>query len=98
MGSLYNPRQRTSYIIEDYANNYYGWVMSQEMSDGDCEWLSEDECRDMGLLVNYEDGGIAIFDTKLFDHRENEEEKNVLFSRWTWSIRHRCTSAPTTID
>ena len=75
MGSLYDPRQPTSYIIEVDANNLYGWAMSQEIPDGNCEWLSEDECRDMGLLLNYEDGRIAIFDTGLFDHRENEKDK-----------------------
>ena len=29
----------------------------------------------MGLLLNYADGRIAIFDTGLFDYRENEEDK-----------------------
>ena len=29
----------------------------------------------MGLLLNYEDGRMAIFDTGLFDHKEKEEEK-----------------------
>ena len=43
--------------------------MSQEMPDGDFEWLREDECRDMGLLLNYADGRIAIVDTGLFDNR-----------------------------
>ena len=51
------------------------------MPDGDFEWLSEDECHDMGLLLNYADGRMAIFDTGLFDHRENVEDKKVLFSR-----------------
>ena len=49
--------------------------MSQEMSDDDFEWLSQDECRDMGLLLNYPNGLMAIFDTGLFDHRENEKDK-----------------------
>ena len=71
MGSLYDPRQPTSYIMEMDANNLYGWAMSQEMPDGDFKWLSEEECRNMGLLLNYVDGRIAIFDTGLFDHREN---------------------------
>ena len=75
MGSLYDPRQPTSYIMEVDANNLYGWAMSQEMSDGDFEWLSEEECRNMELLLNYADGRIAIFDTGLVDHRENEEDK-----------------------
>ena len=42
--------------------------MSQEMPDGDFELQSQDECRDMGLLLNYSDGCMAIFDTELFDH------------------------------
>ena len=29
----------------------------------------------MGLLLNYADGRMAIFDTGLFDHRDNEEDK-----------------------
>ena len=61
--------------MEVDANNLYGWVMSQEMPDGNFEWLSEDECRDMGLLLSYADGRMAIFDTGLFDHRNNEEDK-----------------------
>ena len=52
--------------------------MSQKMPDGDFEWLSQDECRDMELLLNYADGRIAIFDTGLFDHRENNEDKKSL--------------------
>ena len=79
MGSLYDPRQPTSYIMEVDANNLYGWALSQEMPDGDFEWLSEDECRDMELLLNYADGRMAIFDTGHFDYHENEEDKNVLF-------------------
>ena len=75
MGSLYDPRQPTSYIMEVEANNLYKWAMSPEMPDGDFEWLSQDECRDMGLHLNYVDGRMAIFDTGLFDHRENKEDK-----------------------
>ena len=29
----------------------------------------------MKLLLNYADGRMAIFNTGLFDHRENEEDK-----------------------
>ena len=75
MGSLYDPRQPTSYIMEVDAHNLYGWAMSQEMPDGDFEWLSQDECRELGLLFNYADGRMAIFDTGLFDNREKEENK-----------------------
>ena len=32
----------------------------------------------MKLLLNYTGGRIAIFDTKLFDHRENKEDKKSL--------------------
>ena len=49
--------------------------MSQEMSDGDFEWMSDDECRNSEQLLNYTDGRIAIFDTGLFNHRENEKDK-----------------------
>ena len=54
--------------------------MSLEMPDGNFEWLSKDQCRDIELLLNYADGCMAIFDTGLFDHRENEEnKKNFIF-------------------
>ena len=60
---FYDPRQPTSYIMEVDANNLYGWAVSQEMPEGDFEWLSQDERRDMGLLLNHADGRNAIFDT-----------------------------------
>ena len=37
MGSLYDPRLPTSYIMEVDANNLYGRAMSQEMPDGNFE-------------------------------------------------------------
>lgn len=52
--------------------------MSQKMLEGDFEWLSQNECRDMELHVNYSDGRIALFDTWLFDNQENEEDKKRL--------------------
>ena len=63
MGSLYDPQQPTSYIMEVDANNLYGCAISQKMPDGDFEWLSQEECRDMGQHLNYADGCFAIFDT-----------------------------------
>ena len=48
------------------------------MPDGDFAWLSQDECRDIGLLLNYVDGRVAIFDIGLFDHRKNEQDKKSL--------------------
>ena len=47
MGSLYDPTNPTSYIMEVDANNLYDWAMSQEMPDGKFEWVSLDECRTM---------------------------------------------------
>ena len=58
------------------ANNLYGWAMSQEMPDGDFELVSDDECRNMEQLLNYADFRIAIFDTGLFIHWENDKNKN----------------------
>ena len=75
MGSLYDPTQPTSHIMEVDANNIYGWAMSQEMLDGDFEWVSQDECREIEFLMNYADGRIAIFDLGIFNHRVTEEEK-----------------------
>ena len=75
MGSLFDPRLPTSYIMEVDANNLYCWAMSQEMPDGDFEWVSDDKFRNMEQFLNYADGRIAIFNIGLFDHRENEEDK-----------------------
>ena len=75
MGLPYDPRQPTSYIMEVDANNLNGWAMSQEMPDGEFERVSHDECRSVEQLLNYAEGLIAIFDTGLFNHRENEEDK-----------------------
>ena len=71
MGSLYDPRQPSSDIMEVNVNNRDEWAMSQKMPDGDFEWLNQDECNEMKLLVNYADGRIAIFYIWLFNHHEN---------------------------
>ena len=97
MGSLFDPRLPTCYIMEVDANNLDGWGMSQEMPDGDFDWVSDDECRNMKQLLNYADGLIAIFDTGSFDHRDNEEDNKVLFLRWIWSTCRSCRSETTTI-
>ena len=97
MGSLYYPRQPTSYTIHVDTNNLYCLVRLQEMLDGDLEWLSQDKCRNMELLLNYADGRIAIFDTKQFDHREDENDRKFLFSRCMWSTRRSLPSGTTTI-
>ena len=64
--------------MEVDANNLYGYAMSQEMQDGDFEWVSDGDCRNIKQLLNYADGRIAIFDTGLFDHRENEYKKSFI--------------------
>ena len=64
--------------MEVDANNFYWWAMSQEMPDDDFELVSDDECRNLEKLLNYADGRIAIFETGLFDHRENEDNKKSL--------------------
>ena len=97
MGSLYDPQLTISYIMEVDANNLYNWAMSQKMLDNDFEWVSDDECRYMKQLLNYADGRITIFDTELFDHYKNEENKKRFFLRLTWSTRRSCTGETITI-
>ena len=92
MGSLYNPRQPTSYIIEVDANNLYGWAMSQEMPDNDFEWVSDDECRNLEQLLNDVNGRIAKFDTILFVHRENKEDKKSFILEVDLEYPRSCTS------
>ena len=75
MGSLYDPTQPTSYIMEVNANNLYGWAMSQEMPVGEFEWVSQDVCCELELLMNYADGRIAIFDLGIFNHRVTDDQK-----------------------
>ena len=66
--------------MEVHTNNLYGWAMLQEMPDGDFEWVSDDECRNLEQLLNYADGRIAIFITGLLAHRKNQEEtKSFIF-------------------
>ena len=45
------------------------------MPDGDFEWVSHDECREIKLRMNYADGRIAIFDLGVFNHLVTDEEK-----------------------
>lgn len=81
---MYDPSQLTSYIIAIDANYLYGWAMSQEMADGDFEFVSQDECFEIKLLMNYADGAIAIFNLGIFKHRVTDDDKKVL--SWTRSI------------
>ena len=61
--------------MEVNVNNLFGWAMSQEMPDGDFEWVSQEECHEMELVMNYADGRIAIFDLGIFNHRITDENK-----------------------
>ena len=62
------------------ANNLYGWAMSQEMLNGEFEWVSQDERREMELLLKDATGRIAIFDVGLFNHRVTDKEnKSLIF-------------------
>ena len=68
------------------------------MLDGNFEWLSVDECRDMELLLHYANGRMAIFYTGIFDHRENEEDKKSIIFELVSYYPQRCTSAMTSIS
>ena len=78
MGSMYDPTTPTSNIIKVDANNLYGWAMSQEMPDGEFDWVSLEECRNMEQTINFVDGRIAIFDLGIFDHRVLDEKKSFI--------------------
>ena len=53
MGSLYDPTKPTSSMEVD-ANNLYGWAISQPMPDGNFEWLSNAECREIELNIKHD--------------------------------------------
>ena len=80
MGSLFDPLFSISYIMEVDANNLYGWAMSQEMPDGDFEWVSGDDCRNMEQLLNYADGPspFSIMDYSIIERMRRT--RSVLFS------------------
>ena len=42
----YNPRKESKYIIDLYANNLYGWAMSQYLLYGKFKWVVNIECPD----------------------------------------------------
>ena len=62
------------------ANNLYGRTMPQEMLNGDFEYVSDDECREIELLFKNADSRIAIFDFGIFNHRvTDEKQKSLIF-------------------
>ena len=77
MGLLYDPTQPTSYIMKVDAHSLYCWAMSQKMPDGDFEWLSQDECCEIELQMNYANGRFAIFDLGIFNNQVTDKEKKV---------------------
>ena len=55
MAQLYDPAQRSSYIIYLDANNLYGWAMSEALPIGDFRWLNEDVCSQIDWLQQLDD-------------------------------------------
>ena len=49
--------------------------MSQEMPDGDFKWLSQAECSNIEVRLNYANGRIEMFHIGLFDHQVNKEDE-----------------------
>ena len=43
----YNPRKESKYIIDLYANNLYGWAMSQYLLYGKFKWVVNIELRSL---------------------------------------------------
>ena len=78
MNSLYDPTQPTSNIMAVDANNLNGWAMSHKMPNGDFELVSQHNCREMELLINYANVRIAIFDLGIFNHWVTKEKTTSL--------------------
>lgn len=75
IGSLYNLQEPfNSYILEVNTNKLFGWTILQDVQNDNFEWLSQEECRDFKLLLNYKDGRILIIYIGLFNHRDNNED------------------------
>ena len=57
---LFNPNEKSVYMLDLDANNLYGWAMSQPLPTGDFQWISEDrlqkvqnEIMDISPNANY---------------------------------------------
>ena len=81
MGSLYDPRLPISYLMEVDANNPYGFAILQEMPNGDFEWVTNYECRNMEQLLNYETAAspYSILDYSIIVR--TRRTRKVLFSK-----------------
>ena len=53
----YDKDKESSYLMNEDANNLYGWAMSQSLRAGGFKWLKEDE---WGVIFKKK-GGIAYF-------------------------------------
>ena len=56
--------------------------MSQEMPDGDFEWVTDDKCRNMEQLLNYADGLSPYLILNYSIIGRMRRTRSVLFSRW----------------
>ena len=70
LGTLYDPRKPTSYILYVDANNLYGWAMSQPLPDDKIEWRSEQECREAEIELSEKQTRDQFFEY----HANSQEE------------------------
>ena len=57
---LFNPNEKSVYMLDLDANNLYGWAMSQPLPTGDFQWISDErlekvtsEIMDISPTANY---------------------------------------------
>ena len=63
------------------ANNFYGWAMSQEISDGNFEWVSDDKCRNLEQLLSTQTAASPYLLLNYSIMNRMRRTQNVIFSR-----------------
>jgi hypothetical protein len=61
MDGLYNPNEPSSYILYLYANNLYGWAMSEPLPYDYFVWMSANECEEIAWCTQEVDQQYGYF-------------------------------------
>ena len=48
----YDANKRNSYIVFPNANNLCGWATSQPLSTSNFKWLTDEEMKELGVMMD----------------------------------------------